>query len=80
MDEAVTKLGRWMIANQQDDETFAKLVGSDRTNVSRIRRGKQRPSWDLAAKIHEATKGAVGGDPRDFIEVSEAQSSGGEAA
>ena len=76
MDAPVTKLGRWMADNNHNDDTFAALVETDRSSVSRIRRGKQRPSWDLAKRIHENTKGAVGSDPNDFIDVSEAQPSG----
>ena len=43
----------------QDDEAVAKLVGTNRATISRIRRGLNRPSWDLAAKLKSISGGAV---------------------
>jgi DNA-binding XRE family transcriptional regulator len=44
------------------DEEFARVVGVDRTAISRIRRGVNRPSWELAAKIKAVTDGVVTAD------------------
>jgi len=52
-------LGEWMRKSGLGDDQMAALVKTDRANLSRLRRGKQRPSWELAARIEKATKGAV---------------------
>ena len=48
-----------MIARGLDDEAFAALVGRDRSQISRVRRGKSRPSDDLKAEIVRATGNQV---------------------
>lgn len=56
------KLSQWMAEAGHDDEAVAKLVGIDRATISRIRRGLNRPSWDLAAKLKLVSDGAVTAD------------------
>lgn len=41
------------------DDDLAAKVGSDRTTISRIRRGKRRPSMALAEAISQASGFAV---------------------
>ena len=41
------------------DADFAVAIGRDRSIVSKIRRGVNRPTLDLAAVIEAETKGAV---------------------
>lgn len=53
------KLGDWMKQRGLDDDQVAAMVKADRTTISRLRRGKQRPSWALAANLERATKGGV---------------------
>jgi DNA-binding XRE family transcriptional regulator len=55
-------LSQWMEWRGLTDEQFAELVGVDRTAINRIKRGVNRPSWELAARIKVATEGAVTAD------------------
>jgi DNA-binding XRE family transcriptional regulator len=64
------KLADYMARNDLDDEAFAALIHSDRTTVSRLRRAKQRPSWETAETIWAVTSGKVA--PNDFAERREA--------
>jgi DNA-binding XRE family transcriptional regulator len=63
------KIAEWMLSFELSDEGVAKLVGVDRTAISRLRRGLTRPSWELAGKIREASGGLV--TPNDFLEAAE---------
>lgn len=38
---------------------FGRQIGRDASSVSRLRRGETRPDWETAAKIAQATNGAV---------------------
>lgn len=38
---------------------FAKLVGASRSQISRVRRGQSRPSWELVERIEAVTSGQV---------------------
>jgi DNA-binding XRE family transcriptional regulator len=58
-------LGDYLLFAGYGDAWFAALVGVDRTTISRLRRGNTRPTWEVAAKIVEATNGAV--TPNDFL-------------
>lgn len=58
-------LEKWMAREGVDDETLATKVKSHRITISRIRRGKNKPSWELAAKIKAVTNGRVRAD--DFL-------------
>lgn len=59
------KLRFWMKARCLIDQDMADRAGVDRCTISRIRRGVNRPSWELAARIKAATLGAVTAD--DFL-------------
>jgi DNA-binding XRE family transcriptional regulator len=59
------KLEEWMREQDVDDDGLAAQLGVDRTTVSRIRRGRQKPSWDLVGRIVTTTGGAVKAD--DFL-------------
>lgn len=64
------QLEAWMAEHDVGDAELAKLAQTDRTTISRIRRGKQRPSLDLAARLAEATGNAV--TPNDFVGIEAA--------
>ena len=59
------RLSEWMTSRNLDDEGMAALVQADRSVISRIRRGVNRPSWALAARFKAATGGEVTAD--DFL-------------
>jgi DNA-binding XRE family transcriptional regulator len=63
-------LSEYMTAHKLDDDAMATLVKADRVTVSRIRRGINRPSWQLAARINAATNGQV--PPATFLPEMEA--------
>lgn len=54
--ELGTALGRWMKANERDDDSLASALSITRTQVNRIRRGISRPSLKTA----EALEGITG--------------------
>lgn len=56
------QLSDWMAREGLDDERFGGMVQADRGTISRIRRGVNRPSWELAARIKSATSGEVSAD------------------
>jgi DNA-binding XRE family transcriptional regulator len=62
------KLDMWMASRGLTDDDVASLVKVDRTTISRLRRGLTKPSWELAAKLKGASKGAVIAD--DFFSGS----------
>lgn len=56
------------------DEELARAAGCSRMTISRLRRGKAVPSFGLAAKIADFTKGKV--KANDFLpETKEAAGS-----
>ena len=57
LDQYLTERGLTNVA-------FAATVGADHSTISRLRKGDQIPSRQLAAVIMEATDGAV--QPNDF--------------
>lgn len=67
------QLSEFMAERGLDDEEMASLVrksfkGScDRSTISRIRRGKCRPSWELIACFKSLSRGKVSAD--DFLET-----------
>jgi len=67
------QLSEFMAARGLDDEEMAALVrksggiSCDRSTISRIRRGKSRPSWDLIASLRAISKGRVSAD--DFLDA-----------
>lgn len=48
-----------MADNGHDDNSFGALVGRDRSQIYRIRKGQSRPSDELKASIAEKTEGGV---------------------
>ena len=59
------RLDQYMNRKGLDDEQVAIAVGSHRITISRIRRQKNFPSWELADKIKTFTNGRVRAD--DFL-------------
>lgn len=59
---AMKTLREWMAEKGETDDTLAGKLVTDRTTISRLRRGKQRPSWALARKLADLTKGEVTAD------------------
>ncbi len=59
------KIGEWMLVKGFDDSEVGRRLNVDRTTVSRIRRGIQRPRWDLLPRIISMTDGAVKSE--DFL-------------
>jgi DNA-binding XRE family transcriptional regulator len=45
------QIGDWMAATGRDDESLAREANVTRATISRIRRGKQRPSTQLATVL-----------------------------
>lgn len=52
-------LGTYLSANKMTDEAFAALVGMSQSQISRLRRGLSKPSWESLAAIERATGGVV---------------------
>lgn len=59
------KLAEWMREQSLDDDAVAAMVDADRVTVSRVRRGVNKPSWLLAARLKAASGGRVTAD--DFL-------------
>ena len=51
--------------NGVNDDQMAEKVAVDRATISRIRRGKHKPSWPLLLRLREVTAGAVSAE--DFL-------------
>ena len=64
-------LSEFLTSRSMTDGQFADLVLMDRTTISRLRRGKLAPSFELLSKIAQATDGAV--TPNDFLSSRDAQ-------
>jgi len=54
-----TTLAAYMKRENVNDAEFAALIGKDRTLVNRLRRGKVRPTLEVAAEIEIKTSGGV---------------------
>jgi transcriptional regulator with XRE-family HTH domain len=65
------KLAAWMEWTCTGDEELAAKVGVGRSMISRVRRGKRLPSYQLMQAIAEATGGAV--RPDDFFDLPPAR-------
>jgi hypothetical protein len=50
----------WLTKQGLDDAAAGRLFARDRSHISKLRRGKQRPSYDLMLLIAKVSKGAVG--------------------
>ncbi|TPN44425.1 helix-turn-helix transcriptional regulator [Mesorhizobium sp. B1-1-4] len=53
------KLAQYLSDHEMTDEAFAATVGMSQSQISRIKRGISRPSWDSVAAIERATGGQV---------------------
>lgn len=53
-----TKLDLWM-GDNRDDQWLAQVLGCSRSQASRVRRGKSRPSPSGAFQIERVTRGKV---------------------
>lgn len=53
------QIGDWMAATGRDDEALAREANVTRATISRIRRGKQRPSTQLATTLLRLSAGQV---------------------
>lgn len=58
VDMTQTKLDLWMGENR-DDQWLAQVLGCSRSQASRVRRGKSRPSPSGAFEIERVTRGKV---------------------
>lgn len=52
----MTDLGRWMQDNDWDDARLADTLAVDRSQASRLRRGKSFASPDTAKRLERLTK------------------------
>lgn len=57
-DMTQTKLARWM-GGDRDDLWLAAVLGCSRSQASRVRRGKSRPSPAGAFELERVTRGKV---------------------
>lgn len=55
----MTLLDAFMTVKQMTDRELAKLVGRERSTITKIRRGQATPSLEVALKIAEISKGEV---------------------
>ena len=53
------KLSQYLEAVALTDTAFAAKVGMSQSQISRLRRGLSKPSWDAVAAIERATGGKV---------------------
>ncbi len=62
------RLADYMEKHGLSDDDLAGPFKVTRATVSRLRRGKMVPSFDLVVRIHEATGKKV--TPNDFLDVA----------
>jgi hypothetical protein len=53
---------QWLEQVEWSDVEAAKRFSRDRAHISKLRRGKARPSYDLMLLINRVSKGEVGLD------------------
>jgi len=51
---------QWLEQVQWSDDEAAKRFARDRAHISKLRRGKARPSYELMLLINKVSKGEVG--------------------
>lgn len=51
----MTKLQKWMTANERNDADVARAVRRDRSQISRIRRGQTGASYKTALRLEVLT-------------------------
>ncbi len=54
-----TELDIYLREREVSESDFGDLIGRDRSMVNKLRRGRLRPTLDLAASIERVTGGAV---------------------
>ncbi|WP_186307177.1 helix-turn-helix domain-containing protein [Mesorhizobium amorphae] len=59
------KLAEYLSQEKLTDEAFGALVGMSQSQISRIKRGVSRPSWENLASIERVTGSLV--TAADFI-------------
>lgn len=59
------KLAEYLSQEKLTDEAFGALVGMSQSQISRIKRGVSRPSWENLAAIERVTGSSV--TAADFI-------------
>ncbi len=52
-------LSEYLKSNGLTDDKFAALVGMSQSQITRLKNGLSRPSWDTVEKIFAATGGVV---------------------
>jgi transcriptional regulator with XRE-family HTH domain len=62
---AMQKLDSYLEANGLTASAFAARLGVSEATISRLRKGKQSPSWDLIQRIAAETSGQI--EPNDFL-------------
>jgi DNA-binding transcriptional regulator YdaS (Cro superfamily) len=74
------KLDQYLSTKKITDAAFAATAGISQSQVSRLKRGKSMPSWELASTIERVTGGKV--RPKDFADAKadQAAPSQGKAA
>ena len=50
---------KWLELSQIDDTTAGTMLGRNRAHISKLRRGKVTPSYELMLAIRDASEGAV---------------------
>lgn len=53
------KLSAYLSDKNLTDDAFAAIVGMSQSQISRLKRGISRPSWETVAAIERATGGLV---------------------
>lgn len=70
-------LDRYLTEREMTNAVFGRLVGASEATISRLRNGKQAPSYALVRRISEATGGSVTADA--FLERADSASAGAAA-
>lgn len=52
-------LSEYLTKKNETDAAFAARVSMSQSQISRLRRGRSKPSWEATSAISAATKGAV---------------------
>lgn len=60
----MTPLHAFMLAEKLKDAELAKIVGRDRSTITKLRHGQARPSLELALRIARISKNRVA--PTDY--------------
>jgi transcriptional regulator with XRE-family HTH domain len=63
----MNRLDAYLTARSVSNRDFSQRLGVSEASISRLRRGKQKPSLDVALKIERETAGAV--TPTDLVEA-----------